>query len=325
MKPRNLPLKVPVTEALSCRLHLQHPKYTTILNEHSTYSAGYLGEKSLDYHLSTLPQKGYNIFHGLCLMNYKYHSRFDTLIFTRKLALILEIKYYTGDIFLDTRLNQLIQTKNGVREVYPCPILQAQRQKLELENWLRSHHYDHIPVEYLVVFANKRVYLETHPGDEKIFEQITKSPDIKNRVEKLERKHSEDKISEKELSKLSKTLLKSHITQSSIEIFNEYKINCNDIIPGVQCPCCGRYAMKYQHRAWICPHCYHRSKTAHEKAIQDYFLLIKSTITNAELRQFIQLPNARIANKILKNLNIPYTGNNKARVYHAPKVYPFYQ
>jgi ribosomal protein S27AE len=325
LKPRSKPLKVPVCETAERRLDPYHPKLPIIRTELATYSSGYHGEKSFDYHLSTLPKDQYYLIHGLRLKNDLYHSQIDTALFTTRFIYTLEVKNYAGDLFLDTPLNQLVQMKNNNREVYPCPILQAQRQKFELENWIKSHHFKAIPIEYLVVFTNQRCYLQTHPGHDQVFEQICKSPDIKNRTGKLERKYTKDTCSMDELFKLCRTLLKHHVRQSASEVFKEYKIDLGNIITGVQCPKCEKFAMKYHDRTWICPHCHFRSKTAHVPAVCDYFLLIEPTITNEKLRNFLHLPNARVANRILKSLGLEYTGNCSSRVYYAPREFPYYQ
>lgn len=324
-KPRQIPLKVPFCEALIPRLDPYHPKLPVIKNEHGTYYSGYIGEKNLDYHLSTLPQKNYHIFNGLRLKNDTSTSQFDTLIITLNYTYILEAKNHTGDLFLDTPLNQLIQTKGESIEVYPCPILQAQRQQFELQKWLQSHNFPNLPVEYIVVFTHKKAFLKTHPGNSSIFNQICKSADIKNRVEKLDKLLSIEQISEKELKKLGKSLLNNHQHIWSYTLLDEYKIHKGHVITGVQCPNCNKFGMKYHKRSWVCLKCHARSKNAHELAIRDYFILIKSTITNIELRRFLHLPSARVANRILSSLNLRYSGEKKARVYHAPEEFPYYQ
>jgi hypothetical protein len=62
-----------------------------------------------------------------------------------------------------------------------------------------------------------------------------------------------------------------------------------------------------------------KSKTAHIPAIDDYFLLIKPTITNAELRAFLHIDSIRVAGKILSTMNLPFTGKYKDRVYYQPQ------
>ncbi|CAG9610415.1 hypothetical protein [Pseudoneobacillus rhizosphaerae] len=76
-KPRQIPLKVPFCEALIPRLDAHHPKLPIIKNEHGTYYSGYIGEKNLDYHLSTLLRKSDTST-----------SRIDTLIFTMNYSFI---------------------------------------------------------------------------------------------------------------------------------------------------------------------------------------------------------------------------------------------
>ncbi|WP_442598570.1 nuclease-related domain-containing protein [Neobacillus sp. D3-1R] len=323
-KPRPKPLKVPFCEALEQRIDPNHPKLPTIKNDLGSYSSGYHGEKSLDYHLSTLSQKRYLIFHGLRLKNDQYHFQIDTLILTSHYTFILEAKNYSGTIFLDTPLNQLIQTKGDSTEVYPCPILQAERQQYELQNWLQSCGLANLPVENIVVFANKKGLLKTHPDHQQIYQKICKSPDIKNRIEKVDRLHPEEQLNEKALKKLAKTLINSHVSIWSHTMLAEYKMATSEILTGVQCPSCGKLGMHYHKQNWICPLCHTCSKTAHEKAIRDYFLLIKPTITNKELRRFLHLPNARIAQRLLLSLNLRFSGDKKTRVYHVPKEYPFY-
>jgi hypothetical protein len=66
---------------------------------------------------------------------------------------------------------------------------------------------------------------------------------------------------------------------------------------------------------WLCPNCNHPSRTAHLKAIEDYFLLIEPTITNQKLRDFLQLYSAKTAAEILKSLPLKRTGSTKGTHY----------
>jgi hypothetical protein len=141
---------------LARRLNPYHPKLPLIKNDIGSYTSGYYGEGSLDYHLDTLDCKKYHIFHGLRLKNDTYAFQIDTLIQTIKYHFILEIKNLIGELFLDTPLNQLIQTKTETQEVYPCPILQAERQQYELQKWLQAHNFPNLPVEKIVVFNQSR-------------------------------------------------------------------------------------------------------------------------------------------------------------------------
>jgi hypothetical protein len=53
--------------------------------------------------------------------------------------------------------------------------------------------------------------------------------------------------------------------------------------------------------------------------VDDYFLLIKPTITNMEFRQFLHIHSIHIAQKHLAAMNLPYTGKFRDRAYHRPR------
>ncbi len=67
-KKRVVPLKIRQIEALLRRLPPHHPKIPLIEKDLIKRRAGYRGEKSVDYHLSFLPDE-YLIFHGLRLVH----------------------------------------------------------------------------------------------------------------------------------------------------------------------------------------------------------------------------------------------------------------
>jgi ribosomal protein L37AE/L43A len=323
-KPRSKPLKIPFCEAAMARLDPSHPKYQQLANDYGSFLSGYYGERNLDYYLSTLPEKDYFIFHGLRLKNDVYHFQLDTLIVSKHLPYILEGKNLTGKLFLDTPLNQLIQTKGDTQEVYPCPVLQSERQQSELQKWLSARNFPNFPVEKMVVFTHKKALIVTHPDHREVYRSICKPADVVNRLVKAE-KGILLELTGRQMKKLIQLLLKNHVPVWSCQFLEEYKIQMKEIKPGVQCPECKMLGMVYVKGIWKCLRCHTLSKTAHEKAIFDYFILLKPSITNSELRNFLSLPSARVANRILLSLNLPFSGEKKGRVYHAPEIYPFFQ
>jgi hypothetical protein len=69
---------------------------------------------------------------------------------------------------------------------------------------------------------------------------------------------------------------------------------------------------------WKCSACNIVDKEAHIKALQDYFHLIDSSITNHQFRSFTYLSSSNIAKKLLTGLKLPYSGEKKSRMYHIP-------
>jgi hypothetical protein len=62
---------------------------------------------------------------------------------------------------------------------------------------------------------------------------------------------------------------------------------------------------------WQCPICHSKSKDAHLEAIEDFFLLFQPSITNTKLRHFLHLSSSDTAARLLKAMNLPYSGAKK--------------
>jgi hypothetical protein len=74
--------------------------------------------------------------------------------------------------------------------------------------------------------------------------------------------------------------------------------------------------MAYHQNRWLCAKCQTQSKDAHLNAIDDYFLLIKPSFNNREIREFLGLPTPRSTTHLLSQVNLSYSGSNKGRVYY---------
>jgi Nuclease-related domain len=126
VKERTIPIRIQKIEALLRRITENHWKRAEMETDLAKRWAGFSGEQALDFPLSKLPEKDFMIFHGLRLSNGKYFFQIDTLILTTYFALILEAENYSGTLYFDPILNQLIQTTpNGETRGYANPIEQA--------------------------------------------------------------------------------------------------------------------------------------------------------------------------------------------------------
>lgn len=99
-------------------------------------------------------------------------------------------------------------------------------------------------------------------------------------------------------------------------------IHKSSILSGVRCPDCSFIPMNYERNKWKCPDCHHILKDAHLAAIEDYFLLIKTSITNSELREYLHLPTRRSSTYVLALLNLPSSGSKRGCVYHQHRRFP---
>jgi rubrerythrin len=277
--------------------------------------AGYRGEQYIDYPLSYLDEKNYFIFHHLRLETNKHFFQMDTLIFTNKMAIILEIKNFSGTIYFDPKFKQLIQTKDGKDIAYAYPLTQLDRQKSNLKEWLRINKLEDIAIQSLVVISNSYTIISTSPEDNYIHHKVIHKEELPNKILQLEKYTNVNRIEEKALKKLFKLLLKKH-TEGDASILEKFDIKKSDLLKGVICPKCGALPMERLKGNWICPHCEGKNKHAHVKAVDDYRLLIKSTISNKELRDFLKINSPATATRLLHSMNLRSTGKNKTKIYY---------
>ncbi|QOR66057.1 hypothetical protein IM538_20115 [Cytobacillus suaedae] len=124
-------------------------------------------------------------------------------------------------------------------------------------------------------------------------------------------------LSRKEIRKLSNFLLKQD-TPLNPDILKTYQITPNELIRGIHCPSCETIPIERVRGGFLCPQCSTISKDAYLASLSDYSLLVKPTITNTEMREFLLIPSTSIVKKMLASINLSYTGTTKDRRYHFP-------
>ncbi|QED46651.1 nuclease-related domain-containing protein [Cytobacillus dafuensis] len=314
VKKREIPIKILVLEAILRRLHEHHPKRTIIEEDLSKYKAGYQGEKALNYYLSFLDEQKYSIFHDLRLCNGEYYFQIDSLILSTDFALIVEVKNITGTLLFEPNFNQLIRSIDEKEEGFPNPLLQIQRQQLQLRKWLDKKRLIHLPIEILIINSNSSAILK---GNQYVSKYVCKIDRLLEKIATLEKKYIVEILNPQEMRKLSKSILKYHSPFETQSFLQKYSIPSSDIITGVQCPQCKTFPMKYYRRKWYCPRCQTISKVEHIKATQDYFYLIKNTMSNADFRHFLHIHSISSASKLLESMDLKKTGEKKGRLYQA--------
>ncbi|WP_078411021.1 nuclease-related domain-containing protein [Priestia abyssalis] len=315
IKPRKIPLSILKLRALLRRLPSNHPKIPLIQQELSKREAGYKGESSLDFYLSFLDEKNYFIFHDLRLQDESRFFQIDTLLLSKKFALIIEVKNIAGTLFFDHVFHQLIRMKDGMETAFPDPLIQIQRQESQLKNWFTKHKLLEIPIYSLIVISNAQAVIRTSSDNRKLGCKVIRREMLPSKVNQIEHSLKETLLSEKELKKMLRQLQKQHV-EADFPILEQYAIGKNELIKGVICENCRYFPLLRRHGKWICPHCQHVSKDWHLHALTDYSLLIGSAITNAQLRNFLNITSSAGATRILQSMSLSYSGTNKGRVYN---------
>ena len=123
--------------------------------------------------------------------------------------------------------------------------------------------------------------------------------------------------SKKDIKRITKLLLRKH--EPLIPDVSTMNIPFKDLNLGIQCPKCSSFGMERIYGSWFCRSCSHTSKDAHIPAVKEYFLLNGNTLTNKQLRFFLQINSDDLASHLLKSLNLISTGTTRNRLYHPPK------
>ncbi|MCC3356067.1 NERD domain-containing protein [Bacillus sp. REN16] len=317
-KELKIPRRVRKLKALIKRLVETYPRYQEISDEYGRRMAGYRGEQSLQYYLTFLIEKNYLIFHNLRLpdISGKHYFEIDILLISPTFILIIDAKHYRGELYFDGKFDQLIQTYKDTRKSYQCPVAQITRHQQQLNRILKTFKIPTIPIETLVIFTNPNTIIDASTNF-KHYQKVIKSPSFIQKIELYEKRNNQDVFDKKQIQKLSKLLLKHH-TPHDEDILKHFGITPASLIKGVFCPKCGRLPMVRSERLWHCPACKLSSNSAYHDAIEDYALLIGNTITNQQLREFLNLKSRTAAKNILKSLNLKYDGDQRHRVYHLP-------
>lgn len=316
MKERLVPVKILKNEALLRRLSKNHPKQMLIEQDLAKSKAGYNGEKATDYYVNKLPNHEFLILYDLRLQIEESFFQMDTLILSPAFTLILEIKNISGVLYFDQTFKQLIRTLNDAENGFLCPISQAERQVRKLNKWLLSRKISSAN-EYLVVISNPSSIIKTDPRHTQVFDKVIHAHEIVRKIDEIKKKHTEEKLSMKELKKVAKQIIRNH-TPLLYNPLEYYQIPQISLKTGVQCTSCSALPMIRVRGSWYCTKCKTYSKDAHVQSLNDYFLLISNTVTNQQFREFIHLPSQSIAKKMLNSMNLSYTGEYKSRIYHAP-------
>ncbi len=313
-KAREKSNRLLVHEAALRRLVPTHPQYHLIEQEYGKMKYGYKGEEALDYFLTFLPHENYHLLHGLRIKDSKdRYFQLDSLLITSSHCIIIESKYISGTLEFDEVASQLIRYKPGGEiERMSDPLSQVSRHRHQLSSWLEQYNFPQLPIASLVVLTHNQSNLVK--ASSSLMKKVTFLTNLPKRISEINGIHSTEILNQRERNKLSKTLIKKH-TQDSFNFLQYYRIKQEDLKKGVICNYCGSNSMRKKRKYWLCGNCNFHSALAHLQAIQDYKLLIYTTIQNKELKEFLQLNSPAEAYNILVSLDLPSVGSKKGRKY----------
>ncbi|QQP13193.1 NERD domain-containing protein [Lysinibacillus agricola] len=308
---RDRPLKLLWLEALKRRLSEEDPDFSYYHERLRRVDAGFAGERKVDREwLELVSPYTFFVMHNLILMNSAQHShQLDTLFICTNFMLVIEIKNISGRLDFDDITHQCIRTKpDGTVEGFPNAITQTLRHLQFLK--VISQNYS-LPIEGAVIISNPSTIIAGHPKTIPIFHVSG----LQKHLHSLFKKYSQAILSDKQLTQFVQQLLNRHQPSKTPAPLDPSRFR-----QGVLCPNCQyKSQMHYARGIWICSRCHYASEEIFAEALQDYRYLVRSTITNKQLREFFNIHSSDAANRILKKFQFPFTGSYKNRVYHLPE------
>ena len=321
-KDLTIPKRILCDFALLERLPKNHPKRTIVESDFARRLAGYRGEKNLRYFLNFLPEYEYQIFFDLRLSVHNFDFQIDCLLLSRFFSLIIESKNIAGTLIFDSRSEQCTRIYNGNEEGFSNPILQVARHRLLLQKWLKQYKFPPLPIESFVAIAFPTTIIQSKNDDTSIYENVIHSEGAIHKIEKIKSQYKKEYISPKQINSLCKTLLDNH-SPPVTNILEKFEIDEKDLIKGVKCPACLFTNMQRKHGTWFCSSCQRHSKTAHEQALFEYFLLYDTSITNKQFRDFTLLSDRYTAAYLLSTSTLLKTQKG-SNVFYRPSSIDWY-
>jgi hypothetical protein len=225
---------------------------------------------------------------------------------------MIEVKNISGTVIFDSEYNQIIRIKNGKEEAFSDPIVQSEYHLQQLRAWLEYNRFPKIPIEYLIVISNPHTLIKS--SSTHIESRVIHSATIPKKIDALKKQFTKKYFTKELKIKLSQKLITNH-EPLNINIVKYFQISLEDIVKGVICEKCDSLPMKRIKGKWHCSNYGGISKNAHISSLNDYFLLIRPTITNRELRDFLCLPSRFIATSLLRSLDFQSSEERKSRKY----------
>nr|WP_289038699.1 nuclease-related domain-containing protein [uncultured Allobacillus sp.] len=301
-------------ENLLRRLPKNHPTYAKLADRFGREKAGFQGEQRLDYALSKLDFNHYTL-HDIRLPFHRTFFQLDSLIVTPRFLLMLEVKAYRGQVLFRNDFSKTIQQPrpHATEKIYDDPIVQVEEQKFQFTTWLEHQRIPPLPIETLVVMTHPHVILQASDRTDYFRDRVIPLSKLSSKLREINQKYKQEFMNLRESKHLAQKIAKAH-TPYTPNILERWKLEFEEILPGVCCPECTHLGMERKNRRWECTRCGHRSIDAHLSALKDYYLLGNKTITNREFREFVGLESESSARYMLQK-SLKSAGKTSASKY----------
>lgn len=309
IKYRQEPVKILGYEALLKRLPPNHLKRAAVKNSLNSARAGYGGEERLDRALEYFdPPYPHQIIQDFSLPA-PYKIQVDTVVLTQSGIFLLEVKNITGKLQFKQNPSVLhsILADGKVRS-YKSPITQMNETSMRLRMFLKKIACP-LPVTSLIVISYPSQIVEDAPSTA----HVLSLGEVNFYLSEMTQ--ANPVLSIEELDLLGQKFLRAHQDYEPFPLAPKFQIDLSEIEPGVFCPRCLLGKMMRTTLAWECETCRLISRSAHSAALNDWFMLMKPTISTAECCEFIGLKSLDASKQFLLKNGCQPIGSRRYRQY----------
>ncbi|SHM63684.1 Nuclease-related domain-containing protein [Gracilibacillus kekensis] len=291
----------------------QHPEYPNVLSQFRRQDAGQAGENRLEFYLQQAQLSNLTFLKRLRI---EHHHPFqiDWIVLTSSFRVIFEVKNFTGPIYFDAKSNQLTREIDGTTKAFDDPVLQVDRQYINLRAFLIAHDKKQLPIYRYAVFVNPNVILKLH--DYPDYHRILTGQAVPNLLEKLAAKHPTTTSDPVPL----KSFLEENHQERLIPILEKHQILWENLIQGIPCPNCSNRPMLRERMCWQCLNCGERSADAHKAMLYSLALLSGNQTTKNLAAHFLLMDSPDAARKMLGRAGYIKIGANKTAYYAHPEL-----
>lgn len=175
---------------------------------------GLKGENSVLFELqnSFLPV---HILHDVRIVHHDLNAQIDFIVVTRKFLLVIEVKNYYGNIFVNDKDEFIRQVYKGNRLVFQegfySPVRQVERQAEIFESYMKDiGAVTRTPIKSVVVFTNNRTVLNTKQASKQVSGKILRVDNLIGYLKKELDKESPVNIMDNRMKEMSDYIKASH-------------------------------------------------------------------------------------------------------------------
>ncbi len=297
IRKRQKPRLLEKFEVLHARLSTKSSHYHAIKYQKEICEKGYKGELEVDYYLNILASQ-YTILQDISLKTNGQMFQMDNLIISSNAIYLVDVKNFSHTITFDTNLNQFTQNNGKTVSGYNHPIIQIKLQKLRLQNWLHENNFPSIPIHPFIAISSPSTIIEVDGNHNEINKIVGHGEHIPWKIMELEKEYTANQQFQHQ--KIGYQIL-NQCLEFDKNIFNDFPVQQQDILPGVRCTNCNSLNMQKLEYSWHCPKCNTNDDQAGAHSVNDYLLLFKPWITNGECKLFLRLESRHTTLRILKS------------------------